>query len=124
MKRTIETKFYTFDQNNSGGYYEEDKQDGVAPLVIVEAMSSEDARRKARDITCGYTDFCECCGERWGIEWVDEEDATSEPMKYGKPVKNYLAESSPIFGHKAAIHYLDKLVWLEKDKEPETIRTY
>ncbi len=32
MKREIETKFYTFDQNNSGGYFVEDDEAGVCSL--------------------------------------------------------------------------------------------
>lgn len=76
-----ETKFYTYDQNNSGGNWAK----GMPNYLIVEATSESDADRRAVDagvyfngVDEGYD--CECCGDRW----YSPEDGTDEPLVYGK----------------------------------------
>ena len=41
MKRTIQTKFYEFNQNNSGGHFDVDEN--VCHRVIIEAMDEKHA---------------------------------------------------------------------------------
>ena len=50
MKRTIETKFYTFSQNNSGGSFVTDSIRGIGEYVIIEALNSNDANDRAERI--------------------------------------------------------------------------
>jgi hypothetical protein len=65
------TRFYSFQQNNSGGYYAVD--DTVAEVVIFEADSAEDANNRAEEKGVFDYGFCECCGERFGRQWSDEK---------------------------------------------------
>lgn len=81
MKQEIETKFYTYWQNNSGGYILTDKNDGIADYVIVEARNMEEANNRMDSITCGYTDYCECCGERWDDYPAEEEKPTAMNLR-------------------------------------------
>ncbi len=64
-------KFYTVWQNNSGGYFI--RNNAVDEYVCVQASSPQEAEDKLSKITIDYSDFCECCGERWGI-WLNDGD--------------------------------------------------
>lgn len=55
--------FYTFQQNNSGGYYEVD--DFVAEVVIIEADSVEEANDIAGGKGIFSYAYCSCCGDRF-----------------------------------------------------------
>lgn len=67
-------KYFQFDQNNSGGSFQE-----PAYLVIVEAETPEQACQLAEDIAGLYFDGrskgidCDCCGDRWSRPWGDGE---------------------------------------------------
>lgn len=87
MKREIDTKYYTYAQNNSGGYYI--MNEDVGESIIVEAPNSHMANLIAEEIIQDYTSFCECCGERWYIE-ADDSDGTDEPMFFNKAVLDVL----------------------------------
>ena len=90
----METLFFTFHQNNSGGHYVIDQENGVAEIVIIEAESAKDAWRKLETIgekVCGMFNFCGCCGERWS-DYMDDDDGSKEPMIYGKPVESFVSE--------------------------------
>ena len=76
-------KFYTIDQNNSGGYYI--KNDDVDYYVSVQADSPYEAEKLLERVVADHSNFCECCGERWHI-WLDEEDAYDVPTNYGVPL--------------------------------------
>lgn len=61
-------KWYKFDQNNSGGSFDEDKK--VCPRVFIQALSAEDANQKAESLGIYFNGVeegqdCECCGDRW-----------------------------------------------------------
>lgn len=101
MKREIETKFYTFSQNNSGGYFIEN--DDVATYLIIEAQSEEEAVSKMQNITAEYSDFCICCGERWSDYAIDS--GTEKPLVFGKDVK----KDNPVRSDSSStiIHYYD-----------------
>lgn len=80
--------FYTYHQNNSGGWFH-----GPAQYVIVEAYSSEQADEIAESqglyfhgVASGQD--CDCCGDRWNsASWSDEP--TEFPAIYGNPVMDY-----------------------------------
>lgn len=94
MSTKGETMFYTFRQNNSGGYF-------YGPvLVCVECDSLQDANDQAErnGICFGMIGSCECCGPRWSTAW-DEESLTETPTYYGDP----LSESQ----YSWVIHYKD-----------------
>ena len=86
-KSNLTTKFYTFGQNNSGGYY-------IGPsYIIIEAINPEQANQIAE--TTGYIYFdgidserdCECCGDRWNT--VYEWNGYDFPSAYGsEPIEN------------------------------------
>lgn len=102
MERTINTKFFTFSQNNSGGYFI--INDDVASYLIIEAQTADEAVNKMNDITADYSEYCSCCGKRWS-DWMYDDDGTDEPMVYDTKVK----EKSPgrIFGGSTIIYYYD-----------------
>ena len=79
--------FYTYNQNNSGGFFVTD--DAVTYYVIIEADSAEDANQRAEEVGiyfygCTKGIDCLCCGDRWSKAWSDDGDP--EPMIYGEPV--------------------------------------
>ena len=78
--------FYTYSQNNSGGFFCE-----PAKYVIVEADSQDEANEIAQEHGvyfngCATGVDCSCCGDRWYPCW---EDATDEPMIYNTPAAEY-----------------------------------
>jgi hypothetical protein len=82
-------KFYTYRQNNSGGYFERDKD--VDVIVIIEANDYREANDIAEDIGiyfdgCSKGMDCSCCGDRWSDQW-DDDDATDTPTIYGEPIE-------------------------------------
>lgn len=98
--------FYTFIQNNSGGFFDAD--DDVAPYVIIEAGSAKKANARAMDKGIYFNGVskgmdCPCCGDRWYT--VDMVDATDEPEIYGS--KSFEHCSRWVEGHNIIIHYLD-----------------
>lgn len=66
---TLITKFYTFNQNNSGGHFDYDPETGVGYRVAIEATNAKDALRRAEDIGiyfngCETGMDCPCCGDQ------------------------------------------------------------
>jgi hypothetical protein len=86
---TSATFFYTYNQNNSGGWFR--VNEFVSEKVIVEARNAADADEFAAE-TLGM-DFsgandCECCGRRWeptNNAWYQHEP-DSVPSVYGEPL--------------------------------------
>jgi hypothetical protein len=70
MKRQIETYFYAFRQNNSGGSWI--RNDVVDVYLVIEARSDKEAEQRAFDIAQDYSDYCSCCGHRWSFDWADK----------------------------------------------------
>ena len=77
--------FYTFIQNNSGGFW-------IGPhFVCVECDSLEEANQIAQSHGVYFDGVkngkdCGCCGSRWErARWVDY--LTEEPTYYGSPLK-------------------------------------
>lgn len=95
-------KFYTIDQNNSGGVFI--KNDYVDYYVSVQADSVEKAKKLLEHIVEDYSDSCDCCGERWGI-WLSERDAYNVPTIYGTPLTKMKDRDTFWLEEKVAIIY-------------------
>lgn len=109
MQRTIETKFYTFSQNNSGGYFIEDDINGICEEVIVEAKNANEAwdrLQKIGDKVSGFYNYCECCGERWS-SYMDESDGKPVPCIYDTPVEKV---TNGAFRNRCFVHYYDDTI--------------
>ena len=66
----MNTKFYTFDQNNSGGSFDFDEEGGITHHVVIEAYSSKHANSISEEkgiyfYGCDEGRDCPCCGDRW-----------------------------------------------------------
>ncbi len=87
---TVATKFYTFDQNNTGGSFDHMPASGIGYKVAFEATDVQHAKQRALSAGvyfngCDDGRDCPCCGDRWS-SWIDESDATDEPETHGKPL--------------------------------------
>jgi hypothetical protein len=87
-KIEVNTKFYRFDQNNSGGDFRIDDEEGIGPLVWIEALNKDHANLRAEELGiyfngCQKGRDCSCCGDRWTTQW-DEEDGKERPVIDGK----------------------------------------
>lgn len=100
MERTVNTKFFTFYQNNSGGYFI--VNDDVAAHLVIEAQNAQEAINKMCKITENYSWYCSCCGERWA-DWVN--DGTEEPIVYGIKVKKQRPDD--VTNSSTIIYYYD-----------------
>lgn len=107
-------KWFTYDQNNSGGTFHYDEARGISTKVLIEAHSPSEANRIAEGIGLYFDGDgdCSCCGERWYSKW-DWAEGTDEPMIYGKPVASY-RPSGPLTSKwmeegkfEYFVHYLD-----------------
>lgn len=107
------TKFVTFRQNNSGGYFYQNEN--VDVYVIIEGYDLWQIKAKAIGMFAYYSEYCECCGERWSTR-IYESDMEDEPMIYDKSVYEY--KCSAWLDGKAIIYYIDgrkEIVNLVKD---------
>ena len=87
------SKFFQFDQSNSGGSFITD--DKVCHRLFIEADSVEEAIEKAENLGCYRNGVenemdCPCCSDRWSLPWND--DGQSYPMEYGSIVFNSVEE--------------------------------
>ena len=105
------SKFFEFNQNNSGGGFYFDEEAGITHHVIIEAKNAEGAIHRAEGIGLywdgvadGYD--CACCGDRWYPPYGDA--GTDQPEHYGTPFKEvehivrWMNE-----GKEICVHYLD-----------------
>lgn len=81
------TKFFEFEQNNSGGSFHIDDKDGIGPRVWIEAIDVAHANSRAEDIGIYFNGVedgrdCECCGDRWSKPWEDGQEAVEISSKY------------------------------------------
>lgn len=103
------SKFFTFNQNNSGGSF--DSNDSVAEYVIIEADSPKEANRIAEDIGIYFDGVsqdldCACCGDRWYAQWSDE-DGSDQPMIYDKNPQEYRSVFSTADRPYCHVYYKD-----------------
>ncbi len=106
MKREINTKFFTFDQNNSGGSFVRDSQRGICEYVIIEAINSDDANSRAENIGlyfngCEDDRDCPCCGDRW---YANSDKGEDVPSLYGKPIDEM---EKSWYRNTVFVHYID-----------------
>lgn len=107
MKNTVNTKFYTFSQNNSGGLFIKSEKEGISECVIIEALEPNHANTRAEEIGlyfdgCDKGEDCSCCGDRWYR--TSERDGYEVPSVYGKLLSD-MEKSSHI--ESCFVHYLD-----------------
>ena len=107
------SKFFQFNQNNSGGSFDHDESAGIGYAVIIEAQDSENANEIAERIGLYFDGVsnerdCECCGDRWYL--AHEDDGKDEPCHYDTPIKE-ATNKTGIFdgwwGLPIYVHYLD-----------------
>lgn len=104
----MNTKFFHYSQNNSGGNFEHDETKGIGHHVIIEAEDSNAADEKAENIGLYWDGVsqgldCGCCGDRWYPTCDKGED---KPMIYDKDVSNGKYKDS-WFNIPSYIHYLN-----------------
>ncbi|MBR7654821.1 hypothetical protein KCX83_21225 [Brucella oryzae] len=86
----LQTRFWTFNQNNSGGSFDFDEDAGITHFTIVEAKDMQHAISRAKEIGiyfdgCDAGIDCPCCGDRWYEPWKDDGDEA--PTVYGQNVR-------------------------------------
>lgn len=107
--------FLTFGQNNSGGTFDFNEEDGITHWVIIECDSVDEGveiAKKAGVYFNGCADGrdCHCCGDRWS-SYCLEDDFAERPEVYGEDVvkagglKTYRAWMPE--GKEVCIHYKD-----------------
>lgn len=103
------SKFYCFNQNNSGGSFIIEESSGISETVIIEAKDARHANSRARQIGlyfngCASGIDCSCCGDRWGEKFSDDQ-GTDVPTLYNTPIED--CEES-LFRDSVFIHPIDK----------------
>ncbi len=81
-------KFFTYGQNNSGGWFA-----GPAQYVIIQADDADDADSLAHDAGLYFNGVangmdCDCCGDRWHSQYGDS-DGSDTPMIYDTPAADF-----------------------------------
>jgi len=91
MEKNISNKYYTYVQNNSGGSFVKEPENGIDWYVIIEAINSIQANAIAENIGiyfdgCRDGIDCSCCGDRWYV--CDESDGKEFPKIFGEIVND------------------------------------
>lgn len=87
----IKLKWFTYDQNNSGGDFVFNPAAGISAKVIVQARDCREANYRAERIGLyfGGSGDCSCCGDRWyelydtegfNLPWIYEDCSITEWM--------------------------------------------
>lgn len=102
-------KFWTFNQNNSGGSFDFQPNDGITHFVIIEANDITHAMQRALDIGlyfngCESGMDCSCCGDRWYKPYGDGDE---QPMVYDQPAANARGWAWMKKGKEICVHFLD-----------------
>lgn len=114
--------FYDYRQNNSGGVFLAEHENGISVEVIIEADSADEANARAEQIGlyfdgCSDGRDCNCCGDRWYRAW---DEGSPVPSVYGVPITE--AETNGyadrVNGPEGYIHYADGRVESFWDREP------
>ena len=79
--------WFEYDQNNSGGSFDIDREKGIGPRVWIEAPTLNVANARAEDIGIyfdGVADGidCPCCGSRWSEPWQEGVEVPNINPKY------------------------------------------
>ena len=84
MEKLKETKFFIFNQNNSGGYYDVD--DNVCAKMLIEAFDSDQAISIIKPMIKSQSPSCSCCGSRWSLydpDYLDLKDLNERGYPVG-----------------------------------------
>jgi len=109
---TVKSKFYTFNQNNSGGSFVFDEEAGITHFVVIEALDEKHAISRAEDIGIYFNGVnsgsdCECCGDRW----YEPYDGHEYPEVYGENVRGLgVVKAFSVWmpeGKEVCVHTLD-----------------
>jgi hypothetical protein len=75
-------KWFTYDQNNSGGSFDFDADRGISSKVIIQARDTKEANFRASRIGLYFdgSGDCRCCGDRWSEQYGEGFDTL---MIYG-----------------------------------------
>lgn len=112
MERTVNTKFWYVNQNNSGGSFDFNEEWGITHFLVVEALDKNHAISILENIVDSYPNRgydCPCCGFRWNL-YIYEEEGSNEPEVYEMPVADYVKKESLMWmdsGKEVCVHYLD-----------------
>jgi hypothetical protein len=95
----MNTRWYTFHQNNSFGTFRHEPAEGIGYAVIVEATSARHANERAEQIGlyfngCRDGTDCACCGDRWYTVYTDE--GKEFPMIYSTKVRPVKEGEKPL----------------------------
>lgn len=110
---SVKAKYFTFNQNNSGGSFVYDERAGIGHFVIVEALDMMHANDRARKIglyfdgASEYGPDCDCCGDRWYEQW-SSESGTDVPMVYNWTPDEYKEKFGAEWGmeKQVFVHYI------------------
>jgi len=103
IKTDVGGLFFSFHQNNSGGYFHDNVN--VCEIVVIEAANAVAANARAEDIGIYFDGDrdCDCCGPRWYPLWGSER-GDDVPSDYGKPLVEHDATH---YRSKAIVYYAD-----------------
>ena len=101
------TKFFTYNQNNSGGSFHISKAEGICETVIIEANDANEANHIAESIGlyfngCKNRIDCDCCGDRWYKNY--DIHGTKTPEFFGEKIEDVV---DSIYRKYCFIHYLN-----------------
>lgn len=119
----VETRFFTYVQNNTGGSFDFYPKSGITHYVIVEAVDAAHADQRANAIGlyfngCDDGRDCSCCGDRWCSAYGNGDE---QPMVYDAPAAVYKPRFIWIDGPEIAVHYLDgRVEWFCERQPAET----
>jgi hypothetical protein len=124
IKSTIKSKFYEFNQNNTGGSFATDSE--VCHRLLIEANSEDEAILKAESMGVYFNGVdegmdCPCCGDRWYFP-----SEVEFPYAYGSFGEK---ESLSIAERYGAEVVESKRVWKDRNKDvvfstPESYAQY
>jgi len=129
----IKTRFYTYNQNNSGGSFAFDAKAGISHYVIIEAIDAAHANRRAEEVGLYFNGVdneydCPCCGDRWYP--ADDDEGSAKPAIYGTIVNNKRPYCDPYGGAgwmtpnpEAFIHHIDGTIEPVMQEEKKTGKT-
>ena len=116
--------FYHYSQNNSGGSFNFDQEEGITKHVVIEAESASLADRRAEYIGLYFDDGgdCPCCGSRWRA--AGDYEGTEEPSVYDSPLGVVFKSTWGGWmkeGYETVVHFADgTMKWYYMDNTENT----
>ena len=101
--------FYLFDQNNSGGSFDFNEEEGITLTVVIQAENAENANKRAEEIGlyfdgCNNEIDCDCCGDRWSTVEENKWDKISKLSE----LRDRISFGDVSEGKEIAIHWANK----------------